>query len=148
MFSLIITIISIALVAAIAAATIYYGGSSLTENGSKAAVSKYRNEASQIAGAARMYEIEQRQAPQTVADLEGEYLKTIPAGDWAFGNNVIVRTGIEPNECVYANEEAGFDYSDSVAFPTAVNGIPSCDDVINGTNGISKLSACCETPSS
>lgn len=55
MFSLIITIISIALVAALAIATIYYGGSAFTQGSAKSAASTLVAHAQQIAGANTLY---------------------------------------------------------------------------------------------
>jgi hypothetical protein len=54
MFSLIITIISIALVAALALATIYYGGTAFNKGSSEARASQLINEGQQINGAAAM----------------------------------------------------------------------------------------------
>ena len=55
MFSLIITIISIALVAALAVATIYYGGSAFTKGSAKAAASTVVAHAQQVTGANTLY---------------------------------------------------------------------------------------------
>ncbi len=52
MFSLIITIISIALVAALALATIYYGGSAFNRGSADAKAAQYINEGQQLSGAA------------------------------------------------------------------------------------------------
>lgn len=56
MFSLIITIISIALVTALALATIYYGGSAFRQGGDAAAAAKLINEGQQLSGAAAIVE--------------------------------------------------------------------------------------------
>jgi len=55
MFSLIITIISIALVAALALATLYYGGSAFSQGSAKANASSIIEQAQQIAGANTLY---------------------------------------------------------------------------------------------
>lgn len=55
MFSLIITIISIALVAALAVATIYYGGDAFNQGTTKAKASTIVNQAQQVAGANTLY---------------------------------------------------------------------------------------------
>jgi hypothetical protein len=55
MFSLIITIISIALVAALALATIYYGGSAFNRGSDGARASQLINEGQQINGAVTMF---------------------------------------------------------------------------------------------
>lgn len=54
MFSLIITIISIALVAALALATIYYGGTAFNKGSAEAKASQLINEGQQINGAVAM----------------------------------------------------------------------------------------------
>lgn len=55
MFSLIITIISIALVAALALATIYYGGSAFSRGNDGATAARLINEGQQVNGAVTMY---------------------------------------------------------------------------------------------
>ena len=69
MFSLIISIVSIALVVALAAATMYYGGDALSQGRSSADASSYVTAAQQIGGAAVMHINTQPAAPTTVADL-------------------------------------------------------------------------------
>ena len=80
MFSLIITIISIALVAALALATIYYGGSTFNRGASAATASKLLNQSQQILGADRLYRADHDGAmPSSMQDLiDGGYLKSIP----------------------------------------------------------------------
>jgi hypothetical protein len=81
MFSLIITIISIALVAALAVATIYYGGDAFNQGSSKAKASTIVNQAQQIAGAATLY----KSAGNTLTgisvatSLVPNYLATVPS---------------------------------------------------------------------
>ncbi|MBV7542136.1 hypothetical protein [Acidovorax sp. sic0104] len=69
MFSLIISIVSIALVVALAAATMYYGGDALTQGRSSAEASAYVTGAQQIGGAAVMHITTQPAPPAAVADL-------------------------------------------------------------------------------
>jgi len=69
MFSLIISIVSIALVVVLAAATMYYGGDALTKGRSSAEASAYVTAAQQIGGAAVMHITTQPAAPAAVADL-------------------------------------------------------------------------------
>jgi hypothetical protein len=56
MFSLIITIISIALVTALALATIYYGGSAFRQGADAAGAARLINEGQQLSGAAAVVE--------------------------------------------------------------------------------------------
>jgi len=82
MFSLIITIISIALVAALAVATIYYGGSAFTQGSSKALASTLVSQAQQVAAAEVLYANDHAGAFDTSAGLTnltaGGYLTAVP----------------------------------------------------------------------
>jgi type II secretory pathway pseudopilin PulG len=79
MFSLIITIISIALVAALALATLYYGGSSWTRGNAAASAATLTNQGEQIRGALALYYTHKGEYPATLDDLvTAEYLKTVP----------------------------------------------------------------------
>ena len=86
MFSLIISIISIALVAALAAATVYFGGAAFNKGSAGADASTFINAGQQIAGAFTLAAADGYTVP-TVADLndggtdtKGEiYLAQIPS---------------------------------------------------------------------
>ena len=80
MFSLIITIISIALVAALALATIYYGGSAFNKGAASANASKMMNQSQQILAADRLYRVdhEGQMPPDMETLVTGGYLKSIP----------------------------------------------------------------------
>ena len=80
MFSLIITIISIALVAALAIATIYYGGSAFTQGNAKSSASTLTAQAQQIMGAVTLYRNDGNNTTGlAVADLAPTYLQSVPA---------------------------------------------------------------------
>src|ERR1700730_4423918 len=91
MFSLIITIISIALVAALALATIYYGGSAFNRGSAQAQASTLISQAQQIAAAEVLYANDHAGAYDLTASdatLSGltsapTYLTTIPAAPTA-----------------------------------------------------------------
>lgn len=71
MFSLIISIISIALVAALAAATVYFGGAAFNKGSAGADASTFINGAQQVAGAFTLASADNNLAPtSTVADLQ------------------------------------------------------------------------------
>ncbi len=109
MFSLIITVIAIVLVAVLALASIYYGGQAWNQGSDKAAVARYINEAQQISAAVDLFRADNTGAyPDDVGDLEGEYLKTLPEGAWAFSSDRIVRTGLTESQCLSANKMSGF----------------------------------------
>lgn len=81
MFSLIIVIISIALVAALALATLYYGGSSFNKGSASAQATRLLNEGQQMLGAADLFIADRGRAPNSVTELISEgYLKTVPQG--------------------------------------------------------------------
>jgi hypothetical protein len=80
MFSLIITIISIALVAALAVATIYYGGAAFTEGSAKAQASALVAAAQQTSGANVLYNNDHAENALNVAALVGgTYLSAAPS---------------------------------------------------------------------
>lgn len=82
MFSLIITIISIALVAALAVATIYYGGDAFNQGSSKAKASTVINQAQQIAGANTLYKSDKGSFTDSLSALQtGKYLASVPTAD-------------------------------------------------------------------
>lgn len=58
MFSLVLTVIGIALVAVLALATLYYGSDALTRGADRAKVAKVLNEGQQIQGALVLYQTE------------------------------------------------------------------------------------------
>lgn len=71
MFSLIISIISIALVAALAAATVYFGGAAFNKGSAGADASTFINGAQQVAGAFTLASADNNlEATSTVADLQ------------------------------------------------------------------------------
>ena len=93
MFSLIITIISIALVAALALATIYYGGSAFNRGSADAKASQLINEGQQINGAFAMAKADAQAngttAPSTLAALvTNNYMSQTPA-NWAVGTDTL-----------------------------------------------------------
>lgn len=132
MFSLIVTIISIALVAALAVATIYYGGIAFQNNGTRAAAVKVVNAGQQINGAVEMYKAQRGQVPATLDDLvTSNLLQSIPAGTWTMQNDYIVATGVTELQCLEANRQLG--RTDST--------VPACSDPL-----LVGITACCSTP--
>lgn len=94
MFSLIITIISIALVAALALATIYYGGSAFTKGGDSAKAAQLINEGQQLQGARTLAIADNKLSTvSTVAGLQTQnYLSQLPAG-WVTTTDVTPASG-------------------------------------------------------
>ena len=85
MFSLIVTIISIALVAALALATLYYGGSAFNKGAAGAVAARLINEGQQVNGAVALYQADvgAGSTAVVVTDLAGlaaaGYLSSVPA---------------------------------------------------------------------
>lgn len=80
MFSLIITIVSVALVAALALATLYYGGDVFNRGSAEVRAAQLLNEGQQVLGAAELYYAERGAWPTVNQLLEFNYLKTVPVG--------------------------------------------------------------------
>lgn len=80
MFSLIITLISIALVAALAIATLYYGGTSWGKGGESARAAQIMTQGQQVLGAADTFRAERGRWPNSMEEMVAEkYLKEIPS---------------------------------------------------------------------
>lgn len=116
MFSLIITIISIALVAALALATIYYGGTAFNKGSAEAKASQLINEGQQINGAKTMQNADVA-AGDTSKSFTPDYLAqapavwTIPVG--AHGSATVVTSGADV--CQAVNAKAGLKAADTAA---------------------------------
>lgn len=79
MFSLIIVLVSIGLAAAIALATLYYGGDAFREGETAARAARVVNQGQQVLGAADMFKSEQGRWPNSMAEMVAlKYLKEIP----------------------------------------------------------------------
>lgn len=79
MFSLIITVVSIALVAVLALATLYYGGSAFERGRAESEAARLTNQAEQLMGAAELFRVDHGRQPDDLAELVAtRYLKAIP----------------------------------------------------------------------
>lgn len=117
MFQLIVAVISIALVAALAIASIYYGGAAFTKSSLRANVTTLVNAGQQIAGAVALYKTDYSVAP-TMAQLkdEGEYLSAEPGkapfvsedADWAINGDVTeIAIDATADICAEVERQAG-----------------------------------------
>jgi len=122
MFSLIITIISIALVAALALATLYYGGDAFNQGASRVNAARVINQGQQLLGASELYYIQTGAWPANIqALMDGGYLKAAPVAQgstapafadtqpWAMpaaGQPVFVLTGTAVDVCRSINRTA------------------------------------------
>lgn len=87
MFTLIIIIVSVALVALLALATLFYGGEGLNKGSAKAQASQLSGQASQLTGAAEVHRAELNRWPDSIDELiSRHYLAAAPdfrAVQWA-----------------------------------------------------------------
>lgn len=118
MFSLIIAIVSIALVVALVAATMYHGGDTLTQGRTKADAAAYVAGAQQITGAAVMHlSLEGQHVAAGAAGVTelvtDKYLASAPTitNTWAITSNATERkleaTGVKSVVCSAINKAAG-----------------------------------------
>lgn len=129
MFSLIVVIVSIALVAVLALAVIYYGGSAFNTAGNGADVSKLLNEGQQISGAAVLHKVKTGDVAANIDELiTGQYLRAKPGANWQVYQDTAVVAGITQNSCLSLNQKAG------------LSTIPLCTDPITVGNSL-----CCES---
>jgi len=136
MFNLIITIISIALVVAMAAAAVYYGGEAFTNGTAKANAATLVTQAQQLNGAITMFKNDNGgSAPASVGDLTygGEYLQSAPipgsaapTGAWTLtgGNSVI--TGVGSETCIALNNASGHAEDAAVGPATLTTAVYGC----------------------
>lgn len=112
MFSLVLTVISILLVAALGAATVFYGGAAVVEAPRAMAADKYREQADQVLSAAQTFRIDNNRWPNSFAELlsTGDLI-AIPRGkqeQWAMpfpGVPTFELQGVELAECRYVNSK-------------------------------------------
>ena len=115
MFSLIITIISIALVAALALATLYYGGSAFNKGAAGAVAARLINEGQQMNGAVALYkaDVGAGSTAVVVTDLAGlasaGYLSSVPAD---FASTTTLASGavtatVSADVCAEVTKRAG-----------------------------------------
>lgn len=111
MFSIIITIISIALVALLALATIYYGGSSFNRSSAEANATKVLTQAQQILSADQLYRADHPgKKPTSMQELvDAGYLKSIPTA--SLSTKFTAFAAAEPISWTMINTANGRGYS-------------------------------------
>lgn len=135
MFNLIVAVISIALIAALAAASFYYGGEAYTEKGKKADYAEIVNGGTQIQAAMDLYKLRNGQYPAGIGADEAaateellnrlvseDYLSGYPEGTWVINGLVIKRELQDVQQCESVNDLSGFDTT------LVLDGCPSCTD--------------------
>ena len=132
MFSLIIALVSTALVAVLSLATVYYGGSALTEYGRGAHASRLLNEASQLEVAMQIYRADHEGEPPTsLSSLtqDGKYLKGL-APTWVDNLSYVTTQGtdIPDDVCLEFNNRKGVPYIPSCTDPSYLQTVICCID--------------------
>jgi hypothetical protein len=121
MFSLIITIISIALVAALALATLYYGGSAFNRGSAGAEAARLINEGQQLNGAVAIAKADAAAGGSPVSTWDnlvtGGYLSQLPSGLGLTGTAaiqadpqvpaIVTKTLTSSDVCAEVNKRAG-----------------------------------------
>ncbi len=123
MFSFIITLVAIVLVAALSIATLYYGGDGFTQSNSRTEAAGLLQEANQLVGALELHRVDRTALPEgpTSEDvvlqlMDGKYLTQMPDQTWGFVTDYVVWDGVSDEVCLELNKKLQF------------QGIPSCDD--------------------
>jgi hypothetical protein len=134
MFSLIITIISIALVAALALATIYYGGNAFNKGSESAKAAQLINEGQQLNGAFAFARAEARAAgttepADTAALISGNYLTQAPASFVTVASGVAQTAAVTDGVADAVVTKGGTRFADLAAATTgsAVYGVIGTD---------------------
>lgn len=117
MTALVLTIIALLLVGAIAAATVFYGSSSLSAARRKADATRLINEGQQVRAAVDMHKQRYRTGVNELQELvQKNFLSAVPPSSWASVNGYAVSVLEGQEMCLEANLKMG------------TNGIPNCSD--------------------
>lgn len=144
MFSLIISIFAIAIVVALVAATLYYGGDVSTSGKAEAEVARSINELGQIKAALTTFEVTEGRSATSLQELVPTYLSAVPEG-WgvevpsqvAFESSQLL-TGSEPeklDKCVSINQKLNIPGSKDAGYTP-----PNCAEIDANFTG------CCVAP--
>ncbi len=138
MFSLIITIISIALVAALAIASIYYGGDAFSQGSAKAAASTVVSQAQQVSAANTLYKNDN--AGSNSADVAtlvtDKYLQSAPnlptnigaTDSWTLDGSSVTHAVANEEICSTINNQIGADNTTLIAASGATT-FPTTGDI-------------------
>lgn len=121
MFSLIIGVVTVAMVTVILLATMYYGGSAFYAAGPKAKASQLTTEAEQLRTAIQMFLVDNGKLPSKLEDLtaEGKYLKNTPE-NWKSTSQFFTNESyqVEKDTCLIFNQQRGVPF------------VPECTDEV------------------
>jgi hypothetical protein len=139
MFSLIITIVAIALVVALVAATMYNGGSDTMSKGKQEAeIARSLNELSQIKAALTAYHADTGEYAKSLQELAPKYLASVPSG---WGVEVPSQVAFESSRLLQGSEEQKLDSCQKINKQLGITAEPpSCADID------SNFSGCCVVP--
>lgn len=139
MFSLIITIVAVALVVAVLAATLYHGGAeTLTKGKQQAEVARSLNELAQIKSALTQYHADTGEYAKTIGDLAPKYLASVPKG---WGVEVPSQVAFESSRLLQGTEEQKLDSCREINTKLNLTAEPpSCADIDENFTG------CCMVP--
>lgn len=140
MFSLILSIIAIALVIIITLAVMYYGGAEVFSKGTEEAMTAQAlNELSQIEGAMFSYQVNENTSPGSLEDLETKgHLREVPKGwvgsdgDGSFGVKLLEIKDPEQEQRMCENINKRLGHGENYA--------PACSDVLGAG---SSFKGCC-----
>jgi hypothetical protein len=132
MFQLIVVVLAVAIVATIAIAMIFFGGSVFSSGGDRALYAQLMNHGSQIEGAMKLYQSDYGNFPggnsgeklQSLLNNNSSgqnYLTTVPQGEWRISQGVIYRKLVDDQQCTRVNVVAKMPNAATV-------GCPSCLD--------------------
>ena len=133
MFSLIISLISIALVAALSLATISYFSKSFDKAGTEAKTTRLINETQQIQAAITMYRTANQDAlPTSLEQLttNGEYLNSLPPGAWRSNLAYIQTAAVDVGEdvCLSFNKKRNVPFIPACADKAYQSMVICCDE--------------------
>ncbi len=138
MFSLIISIIAIALVAALALASIYYGGEAFNKGTADADASTIINQGQQVQAAVTMQQVAKDTDVTVMQDLvDHDYLQEIPAFE---GTKWALPTAGGTVEHVTLNVALTKDVCDSIN--VKAGNVDSSGDAVNPANAVTGLFGC------
>lgn len=124
MFSLIIVIISVALVVAIVAATLYHGGDTITEGNQQAVAARLLNEGAQVRGALVFHQAQTGESATTITELVTSKTLATAIPGWDLIDGYAYRTADNREVCLAANKKVG------------VSTIPSCSDAAYASTAV------------
>lgn len=141
MFSLIVVIISIALVAALAIATAYYGGSTYVNSALETKIIQKRTEGEQVVSAFEMFRAAHLKNPTNLQELidNGFLSKPPESASWGIAGGMIYSVmGDDQRACLEYNRRVG-EVNEATGDPI----IRSCA-AVEASAGGEKIEVCCD----